>query len=561
MPATRFAIDAFKDVPGTVEIVALGRILRQPSMALEAQIEVILASRLDASDFEFKHDVHCRWVASGQLDLLTIGSRWKRGFRVDERHGERHAARYDCEKVEKLGVGAEHPVDARRRLPSRTVAGADCFLLERAGAAKGDGLGPRVVLLPQMELVRALFGVSGRMVIELIDGLRDPTVADRGLLDRKRSELLPDGTVRLDCWRRPTREEALILAAMVADPALMRLHDEVFQQLSVQKEYREDMPVWSKVTWPFPESVELDIEGRWFERQGGALRFLGTRITGVGLRLAFTRVEVICPGAGDEETPDRQPPASGRLRPANARVVVLTTGRSPSPSRRPIEIASEPVSIPASRDVSIDFVARTGPSRPAISSLGEDPREEGEFSTAGREGGADPAVGRAEIRRKVGGDAHAAASDRERSLRITWAAVVAAVNKAGWRLTPYPLYGGGGPGTRDGGFDFGHEGILAGVNVEGMLVVVADGGTIEGDRRSLGLLVPTTKRPVRRSDLAAIREAGAEYGGRWGSASLEVQGFGISAVRRHPAVIKDADLYAALLRRRIADAAVAVRRG
>lgn len=555
MPSSRFAIHAFKNLPGIAEIVALGRVRRQPGSAIEAEIEVLLASNLDDPGFDPAHDVHRRWVGCGQLDLLTVGSRWDGQRRAGETQARRLSGSYGFRSIELLGVGSERPVDYRRRIPTGPMAKAPCFLLERdeIGEQEDGGDVPRKILLPQIELVRALFGVSSRLLIELIDGLRDPMVADRGILDRRKSGLQSDGTVKLVCWRRPTDEEALILAAMIADPALTRLHDEVFQQLAVQREYREDKPTWPRITWPFTKPIALTAEGRWFEREDGFARFLVTRVTEIGLELSFSRIEVRHPGVSGELGADRLPPPTGRMRSSNARLVVLTTGRAPSPSRRPAEIASAPVSIPASRGVSIDFVAERS-SRPRTSTLGEEPREQGDFSTAGRERGADPAVGRAEVHRMVGGDAETASSVRERTLRATWAALSAAAIAAGWRLTPYPIAGTGDMAARDGGFDFRREGILAGVDVGERQVIFADERAAPDDPRSLGILVKTMPSEITGSDIRTVRGVCHGCENHWGNRSLAVDGFTVFPARRRGAIIDNPEAYAALLRGRIANA-------
>lgn len=525
---------------------------------MEAQIEVLLASDLDNPGFDPNANIYRRWVACGQLDLLTIGSRWKGRTPAGETEAKRYSASYQLLRIEPLGAGADNPARCQRRMPTRIMAEAPCFLLER-DAQEDSSNKPRKVLLPQMELVRALFGVSSRLLVELIDGLRDPSVADRGIIDRSKSGLLPDGTVRLTCWRKPTDEEALILAAMMTDPALMRLHDEVFQQLVVQKEFRDNKPTWPWVSWPFSHPIALTIEGRWFERENGFTRFIATRITEIGLQLRFNRIEVHHPGAGDEQAPDRMPPPTGRMRSANARLVVLTTGRAPSPSRRPVEIASAHVVIPSSKGVAIDFVAKGGPPRPRTSTSGEDPREEGEFSSAGRESGADPNVGRAEIHRMVGGDVSSFATAREKALRATWNALVAAATSAGWRFTPYPVAGSSNMSARDGGFDFRREGILVGLDVGGRHVIVADERTAPQDYRSLGILVKTMKRNITWLDIQTIRAIHDGLRGHWGNRSAMVDGFEIFPVRRRVGIMEEADAYANLLRGKIVDAVAEAR--
>ena len=553
MSSNRFAIDAFKGAPGTLEIVALGEIRRQPNAAMEAEIEVLLASDLDHPAFDPERDLHRRWVACGQLDLLNVGSRWNERARVGETQASRTSGNYALDDVELLGVGSDKPQLNRRRLPTRPMAAAPCFVLRRHDWVKGMS-GPRKVLIPQIELVRTLFGVSSRMLIELIDGLRDPRVADRGILDRRNSRRMSDGTVRLSCWRKPSNEEAMILAAMVADPALMRLHDEVFQQLVVQKDYREDKPTWPKVTWPFADPINLELEGWWFEREDGFPRFLVTRIHEIGLRLALTRIEVYYPGNVVNAASERLPPPTGRVRSTNARLVVLTTGRAASPSRRPAEVRSAPVVIPASLGVSIEFVANGGRPHPKTSTLGEVPREDGSFSTASRESGTDPAVGRAEIRRLAGVDAVAAAHLREKTLRSTWEALSAAAAVAGWRLTPYPVGGGYDGKARDGGFDFRREGILAGLNLGGRHVVIVDERAAPDDPCSLGILVNTGATAVTWLDIQRIRMVHNSLRGHWGSHSVFLAGFSISSVRRRAATLDKPNAYAALLRTRIAGA-------
>src|SRR5690349_19833706 len=118
MPRTRFAIDGFKNLPGIAEIIALGQVRRQPTAALETQIEVLLASNLDDPRFDPERDVHRRWVGCGQLDLLTVGSRWEERRRAGETQAKRRSEKYSSCDRERLGVGADVPVEGLRRLPT-----------------------------------------------------------------------------------------------------------------------------------------------------------------------------------------------------------------------------------------------------------------------------------------------------------------------------------------------------------------------------------------------------------------------------------------------------------
>jgi hypothetical protein len=201
--------------------------------------------------------------------------------------------------------------------------------------------------------------------------------------------------------------------------------------------------------------------------------------------------------------------------------------------------------------VVIDFVAKGGPPRPQLSTLGEVAREEGEFSTAGSESGSDTGIARALIGRMVGGDASAASSVREAALRSTWIALSRAAAEAGWRLTPYPVAGGGNSSLRDGGFDFRREGVLAGLNVNGRHVIVADERAAPQDFRSLGVLVKTMERAATWLDLQEIRTVHDLFEGHWGSKAASVDGFNLVPVQRRGGIWGDAGAYSDLLRRRI----------
>jgi hypothetical protein len=550
----RFEIDVFRDLPETVEIIGLGRICPPSGQAVEMEIEVYLASSLRKREFDPAIHVHRRQVSCGQMDLLVVGSRWKKGRPLDVAEDVRCSANFAFYNHETVGAGAASERSRSPCYPSTRFADAPGLLLRRTNWDATPEGEPNVVLLPQVELIRAMFGVSSRFLIELIDGLRDPRVADRGLLDRDsgRTLSLPDGTVRLVCWRKPTEEEALILAAMVSEPKMMSLHDEVFQQLSVSKDMRAEKPTWLKVTWPFGKKpFHLAFAGRWFEREDGRRRFIVTRISAFGLNLSFGRIEVRYPGSEGGTSGDPLPPGEGRTRPGNARVPNLTKGRPPSWARRQLEILSPPVDMPTAEPIVIDYVPSGDIRRPRQSTLGEDPRERGDFSTAGREEGGDPRVGRGNVRRgRI--DPEEAAAARADALNKTWKAIVRAAATAGWGCTPHPT--GPGPTHGRGPFDFFAEGILASLNVGGRHVVVTDEGSSEGDRRSLGILVPRIGKRVTGADLAEIRMVGAEFAGRWGTGWLEIEGFEISAVRRHPTVWEKPEEYAALLRARISEA-------
>ena len=552
--AKSLVIAPFRNLPGEVEIIGLGKIRRQSGVALEAEVEVELLSLTDESSFDPDVHLHKRWVGCGQLDLLAVGSRWERGRHTGTATAEEHRGSFRAVGKERIGLGCEQRREDSRFLPSRSSGLAPCFLLERESSAATQYNGPRKVLLPYAELVRAMFGVSGRFLLQLLDGLREPFALDRGLIDRSKSAVLEDGTIRLVCWRRPTDDEALILAAMISKPEIMRLHDSVLQQLIVQPDFRNGGSGHLVVDWPFAGEVGLKIEGTWFERVDGFKRFLVTRILELDLGLPFRRIEVHHLGSGSEDRPDRAPPPRGRLRAVSAPTLLLTTGRPPTASKRPGELTSMPLDIVGANTISIDYFSKGGPPRPATSTIAGAKSSEAEVSTASRTAGGDSEVGRVEVRRiSSGGNGPRVDQYRADSLRVTMTAIEAAAASMGWKVTPYPKSGLYLPGATAGAFDFDREGILVGLNVRGRHILLVDSGTGTGDRRSLGILVPTMTRPVAEYDLATIRDA-ERNGIRWGSAATKLAGFAIHAVRRHPKVWKMGSSYADPIRSRVEQA-------
>lgn len=424
MAAKPIVIAPFRDLSGVVEIISLGKIRRQSGVALEAEVEVELLSLTDDSPFDPDVHVHRRWVGCGQLDLLAIGSRWERGRRTGTATAEEHRGSYRAVGKERMGLGCEQHSENSRFLPSRSSELALCFLLERQSAAARQYNGPRKILLPYAELVRAMFGVSGRFLLQLLDGLRDPFASDRGIIDRSKSAVLEDGTIRLVCWRRPTDDEALILAAMISKPEIMRFHDSVLQQLIIQPDFRNGGSGHLVVDWPFAGEVGLKIEGTWFERVDGFKRFLVTRILELDLGLPFRRIEVHHLGSGSEDSPDRSPPPRGRLRAASAPTLLLTTGHPPTASRRPGELTSMPLDIVGANTITIDYFGKGGPPHPATSTIADAKSSEAEVSTASRTAGGDSEVGRVEVRRVSGGGNELRVDQyRADSLRLTMTAI------------------------------------------------------------------------------------------------------------------------------------------
>lgn len=425
MPNRPVIIDSFAEVPGTAEIVGVGGVRQPRGEAQEVEVEVVLASDMDEPGFDPARDVFSHWLGCGQLDLLVPGSRWVDGRRAGSMSGRTIQAAFEFVRAELVGTGA-HPQPRGRPFPSRSFATTPGFLLRRVEAddrqAQPQSGDPELVLLPIMELLRALFGVSNGFLLELFDGIRNPAVSwERGLISRQLSRVSKDGTVVLEAGRDLSRDEAIIAAAVVTDDVIRGLHDSAFQQLSVRPEARDGRSIKLDVAWPWRTPVPMRLVGRWIARVDGSRRFIVARVEAIGLPLAFKRVEVRHPGS-EKAAGDELPPPEGRTRPTNARLVVLTTGRAASPARRPAAVATGTLDLPTAKDVEVVSVACGGGVRRDRALIREEPRNAALFGSGGRQPGADPEVGAAAVRRRA-----EPGETSERSavvaLQLTWKAL------------------------------------------------------------------------------------------------------------------------------------------
>lgn len=568
VPNRPVVIDRFSDLPGVAEIIGHGGVRAPFGEAQEVEVAVLLACNMDAPEFNSVRDARVRWVGCGQLDLLAAGSRWRRGAPAGYVPMERVSAAFELVRDERIGEGLVPHPDGFRPFPSRPIATSAGFLLRRVPEQingkleHSAGWKPELILLPQMELLRGLFGVSGPFLIELFDGIRNSAVlGERGLINRRHSRLQDDGTVILAASRNLSRDEALIAAAVVSDPQLRRLHDFVFQHLSVNSNWRGGRPIDLNLPWPWQMPIRLGIDGRWIARAGGGRRFLAMRLVSIGMSLPFSRIEVHHPGG---EAGDRSglPPPEGRLRSKNARIMVLTTGRAASPSRRPAEIETGSVELPNSAGVEIVSVARGGIARIDRSGIGEDPRDEGPFGTGGRQPGADAQVGLAVTRRMGAGRSDTSMldpvlrpeRDLAQALDLTWRALSTACMRAGWRLDALPMRDTVVTGAPHGGLDLRKEPLVARVSAGTRRALIVDVGSPTGDERSLGVLVPRNAALSDRALAALARKAATSVNGRWRSPTLYSWDFRVTAVNRSAEVWKNVDAYASMLRRRIASA-------
>lgn len=469
---------------------------------------------------------------------------------------------FEVASWEKVGEGIEAPLRTSA-FPSRAIAAAGGFLLRRIvdptyrDSGGGSQKGPVWILLPHTELVRAVFAVSERMVLQVFDGIRNPTLpGGRGLIDKKRSRLSDDGTVILAARQQLSREEALIIAAMIADPTLMRAHNSVFQQLSVNRDWRAGLPVYVKLHWPWQGPIAIELEGRWVERVGSRPRFLCTRLVSLGIPMPFRRVVVNHPGSGPGD-PDVLPPPSDRVRGTNARLFVLTTGRAASPSRRAAQVGSDVLNLSAADGIEVEWIARGGTARKDRGLIGEDPRDEAPFGTGGRKPGADIDVGAAEVRRRrVASEEVVEGQERSHleALKATWDALSAACVEEGWTLSAVPTSPSPSVGANFGGLNLPWEPLVAVARSGSNRVLVVDRGSTVGDECSLGLLVPVDPNQHDRQLATAARKLCTSVNGRWRSPNLKAPQFKVKGIARPTDVWVNQDKYTDLLRRRIASA-------
>lgn len=552
-------IEEFRDLPGLSEIIGLGAVRQPRGEAQEVEIEVLLSSVNEPPSTDASSATHLLWIGCGQMDLLAAGARWKDGSRALAAPSTRVSGMFEAIACEKVGEGVDPPL-TNRPFPSQAIAAACGFLLRRiadptnsqsGGSSQRD---PEKILLPYMELVRAIFAVSERVLLQLFDGMRNPTLpGGRGLIDRTKSHLADHGTVILAARQQLSREEALIIAAMIADPALMRAHDSVFQQLSVNRDWRDGHPVHMKLAWPWQVPIAIELEGRWVERVGTRPRFLCTRLVSLGIPMPFRRVVVNHPGS-EPGDPDVLPPPSDRVRGTNARLFVLTTGRAASPSRRAAQVGGDVLNLPAADGIAVEWIARGGAARKDRGLIGEDPRDEAPFGTGGRKPGADIDVGAAEVRRKRVASGEASERSHLKALEATWDALFAACSDADWSLSAWPRSRPAVVGAEFGGLDLPGEPLVAVVRSGSNRVLVVDRGSLVGDERSLGILVPLKGAVSERQLAFAARELCTSLDGRWRSPNSRNENFRVVAVARPADVWEDQDAYAKLLRSRIASA-------
>lgn len=552
MPNRPFIIEAFRNLPGTIEIIGLGDVRQPRGGAQEAEISVLVSSGADLLGAGAQTMV--LHIGCGQLDLLVPGSRWCKGRMVGDAQSHKVSGKFEFVRNEAIGEAKA----SRSVFSTKGIEHAPGFLLKRVSNTSSASIQvtseeqPDLMLLPHIELLRALFGVSSGLLLEMFDGIRNPSVSgERGLINRGRSALLDHGTVRLVAGRNLSRHEALIAAALIADSRVRRLHDSVFQALSANRDWRDGRSVCLNLDWPWAEPISLELQKRWIQKTNGKWRFIVTRIMAIGMPLPFDRIEIRHPGAESGED-DGLPPPEGRLRSANASTLVLTAGRAATPSRRPVEIGTVPVELSSASGIKIVSVLQGGQQRQDRSGIGENVRDEAPVGTGGRQSGPDVDVGHAVVKR-TGSDLNATpARSIEKALDATWRALHACCSEKQWILDALPDSKTASAAEPHGGLDLAKEPLVARITIGSNHVLVVDRGSPTGDECSLGILVPRAVFGSDRKLGTAARKLCKSVNGRWRSRHLKESEFNVTPINRASKLWDDSNAYAELLGRRIA---------
>lgn len=543
-------IDEFRDITGLAEIVGLGRVRQPNGGAQEVECQVLLARHMGLPSFDQDRDTMFRWVGCGQLDLLTPGSLWRQGtyWGADRTLTEVGDFRYD--RDENLGLGDRYQPLGGKPFPTSGIHDAPCFLLEEP-REPGPASKRRAILLPKMELARCIFGVGNDILLELFDGLQgSPVAPDRSTIDRLRSFDNEDGSVVITSSRDLSDDKALVIAATLFDKRVQGLHRRVYQQLSVDRHFKDGDPIYVNMPWPWSEPVSMRVSGRWVRRLTGPQRFIVSRIDEISIPLSFSRIEIRHPGSSRAMDLD-QPRASGRMRLANAAQPALATGRASSPSRHPVTVPTGTSGTLDASGITITRVEHSRGSRGAEDIIGERGRDEALIGTGGRQQGSDPEIGSAITQRGEMLVGDLPARSIEDALRKTWSALDTACSVKGWKMRAIPRQNPVSANTPFGGLDFTREPLVVAIHSGGDRVLVVDRGSPSGSEVSLGILIPSDGRTTDRELAASARRTCTSVDGRWRSPRCRSDDFRIVSVNRTQKMWDDADAFGDAMIRRL----------
>jgi hypothetical protein len=546
-------IDAFSKLPDLMEVVGYGKVQKSRSDAAEVRIQVFLAHPDPFSGYTFARSAASTscWVGCGHFSDVTIGSQWNQGHPTGSRSPdvtatERISFRGNVVLLDPASLqGSQYfPLDQQSNIP--------CYYL-----TLGDKAENRVALVPMMEFIRVIFGVSSGFFRPVLDGVRtSPLTRDRFLVDRKKSGRQEDGTVSLSCSRKPTRQEAIISALIATDDQVRRAHDSVFSELSANRSWQESGEAFAQMFYPFKKPVECSFEGRWISTRDhkGELkkRLLITRISWIDLPCEFNSIKATFLGGSHIEN---LPQAEGRLQKTHATVLRLQSNRAPTAGRMPLVVNTGGVSFETAHEIKITYDGQGSGARPEPAFRGDHQREEIDASTADRRSGGAADVAHVEIKRTQQTPERADVTSLEEYLghfQPTYDAVVELAKQNKWKISR-------GLGRADKPdalvlVEWSRSAanlLLMVLETEYGSIVVADMGSAKGNARSLGLVAREKSGTMDQSAINQIVDFAKGTRGCWLGHEDKLDGFNIRAVCRRDKVWRDQSHYVGLVQRGI----------
>jgi hypothetical protein len=511
MRKSRLTISKFSDLPGLQEIVGFGKARLPTGDASEVEIEVFFASPNPKRRYDFDEhgSVGSRWIGCGQLAATPIGSRWFEGKHVSDRL--LRAGEFDVRFQADQKLGEFIATDKTPFFPTTGFADSPCFYLN-----VGDP--NQVAIVPVVEVIRAVFGVSSGFLRQVFDGVRDPAmVRDRPTFDRVRSHIFGEKNFFLRCFKRPTDAEAIRAAAVLSDDQLRRAHDSVFQNLSVQRNWRNCQPTPIAMLYPFSDVTHWTYEGRWLAIPRRSLppvkRLLVTRIHALRFPLKFDYVQAEFPEPVVVKGPKR---LVGRPTHFEARALKGSTSRAPGLSSPAAKMAVPGARIEGEEKIGLKKWAIDTLARPEIVTMKVDPQHGSSASTGDRRPGGDPKTTALDL---VLGAAKAGGGESMGPLLVsmekTYAAIVELATREGWTILPelgrpdYPWLVQLGLGTAVA------DVLFVVLKVHGYAIAVVDAGSRGRHKRPVGLLMRRDQGDFDPPHIKEVKMITQRNGGSW----------------------------------------------
>lgn len=504
-----------RNLPGTMEILGLGRVRENPNGGLEPQIEVLCQP--DIFNKSRPPAPLIRWLGVGQMALLASGNRFVNGLKRKDAPAATFSAQlYPAEKTDREKLGDGTFANTATKISTKLIENSNGWLLHVDDNSASNEDRPYVVFLPQTELIRALFGSSSDMLKQLFDGRRDPAVApSRFRLYREQCSVDDAGRVTLTISRKIADQDVHILAAFFADQseALMRTHDMVHQNLSTDPAYRTTTGAFLQTSWPWQDGVQMTVSGRWLHRfsgaGGAAHRFVVTKITEISFPSPPTAIVALYP---NETKSDKSlPPPQGRKISSSVAPKAIRSDRAPDSGRKQDTLEVPGTTFPFSTEMKIDWTPAEVHLGRKDTSLRGDPVDGEHFlATDDPRSGGDPATGHAKLIGERNGKE--APPDRESSeaRQKTWKAVERVAKQNAWsvdywkqegrQITPWPYR------IENNGND---APLVATLATPSGLKAIADIGSGSEVPASLGAVSNTTRSSPRTLAVDVFRLATA----------------------------------------------------